>query len=189
MKILVFRRLKRIRHNCVSISHQVGRKTHKRRPPPLVWVLLMILRWLLPEPVLILSERRLFSLLLAVDTGSFFSGHSSCHGQKLWRRASPWASYHEHCGQDPCKNTCDKKLKPMLDVQFVLGAFQIGRLPEHSVMVVSWQPSLRLQGGLGGQFKHVILYCQLAYPPTTGRKLSDCPLCEQGALFSAVTWK
>lgn len=150
-------------------------------------MLLITLVWPLPVPGLFLTLRSREETFCP----ALGSGHWSlpAMSRNPGGGPDPAASFHEQCGQDPCKNICDKKLKPGRDVWFALDASQTGRLPECIMMAVGWQLLLALQDGLCGQFERVILYRQLAYPPTTRRKLSNCLLCEQGALFSAVTWK
>lgn len=148
----------------------------------------MVLVWPLPEPGLIHTlrsrEEIFFALLSAVDIGLFPPyAETLLEGQPL-RLLSV-----NSVDKTPAKTLATKELRPALDVRLALDMSQIERLPMHVTTAMGWQLLPALQDRLGGQFESVILYRQLTYPLTTGRKLSNCLLYKEGALFSAVTWK
>lgn len=125
----------------------------------------MALTWPLPDPGLILTLRSTEKIFCPTLSSRHWSLPTMC--RNLGGGAAPVAYFHEQCGQDPCKNTCDKELRPALDTRIALGVSQMERVPVHVVMAMGWQLPRPSRRSLVGNLK-VLFYMgdlQTLLPP------------------------
>lgn len=146
----------------------------------------MALTWPLPDPGLILTLRSTEKIFHPTLSSRHCSLPTMCRNPG--GGTAPVAYFHEQCGQNPSKNTCDRVEASAWHTD-CSGCLPDGKSARARRDGNGLAASPALQEELGGQFESVILYGRLADPPTTDRKLSKCLLCKEGALFSAVTWK